>query len=241
VSARLSPLPDGSAATVAALHRVAEELVAPARKPDNEISLRATPGGFGTPEFEFEGASHRVRVVGAELVHGVGGNEGRAPLTSLAEGASAVADLLPSGSQLDDQPLEIDPAASRALGELYGFGAEVLGQLVDRAAPEDEATIPRLWPEHFDIAIELGPERRGLRANYGLSPGDSDHDEPYLYVSPWSAEVSGELWTATGFSGAELAYADLVAADDQAVTALEFFTSRWNALKKIASPDEEKK
>jgi hypothetical protein len=238
MSARLSPLPDGFAATVAALHRVAEQLVAPARKPDSEISLRATPGGFGTPEFEYEGASHQVRVEGAELVHSVGVNEGRAPLTSLAEGASAVADLLPSGSQLDDQPLKIDPAASRALGDLYGLGAEVLGQLADRAEPEDEATIPRLWPEHFDLAIELGPEARGLRANYGLSPGDSDHGEPYLYVGPWSAEVSGDLWNATGFNGAELAYSELVGSEDQPATALDFFTTRLDALKEMPPSEE---
>ena len=239
MSARLSPLPDGFAATVAALHRVAEELVAPARKPDNEISLRATPGGFGTPKFEFEGASHQVRVVGDELVHSIDGEQRGAPLTSLESASAAVADLLPPGTELSDEALEIDPTASRALGDLYGFAAEALAQLVDRAEPEDEATIPRLWPEHFDIAIELGSEPRGLRANYGLSPGDSDHDEPYLYVGPWSAEAAGDLWNATGFNGAELTYADLVAADDHMATAVDFFTSRWNALKQIAPPNEE--
>ena len=41
----LQPLPPSFAATAAALHRVAEEIVAPARKPDNEIALVATPGG----------------------------------------------------------------------------------------------------------------------------------------------------------------------------------------------------
>jgi hypothetical protein len=34
----LEPLPTTLQATVAALHRVAEETVAPARKPDNEIA-----------------------------------------------------------------------------------------------------------------------------------------------------------------------------------------------------------
>jgi hypothetical protein len=238
VSARLSPLPDGFAATVAALHRVAEQLIAPARKPDNEISLRATPGGFGTPEFEYEGAQHQVWVEGDELVHSVDGEERRARLSSLAEGARAIGHLLPLGAELSGEPLTIDPAASRALGDLYGLGAKALGQLVDRAEPEDEATVPRIWPEHFDIAIELGPERRGLRANYGLSPGDSDHPEPYLYVGPWSAEVSGDLWNATGFNGAELTYAELVAAEDQLATAVDFFTSRWDALKETPPTEE---
>lgn len=241
MSPRLSPLPERFAQTVASLHRVAEQLVAPARKPDNEISLRATPGGFGTPEFEFDGARRQVRVEGDELVQVVDGEERRAALTSLAEAASAVADLLPPDARLDPEPLAVDPAASRALGEWYGFGAEVLGRLVQRADPEDEATEPRLWPEHFDIAIELGSEARGLRANYGLSPGDEDHAEPYLYVGPWTAEVSGDLWSGRGFKGAELTYAALVGAEDQEATALEFLTTRWDALKDTDPPSREAK
>ncbi len=167
---RLAPLPAEFPAAVAALHRIAEEVVAPARKPDNEISLRATPGGFGTPEFEWEGDGHQVRVEGAELVREVDGTAERTPL-------------------------EVDAAASGALGELYALGALVLGRLVEEAGPDDAATIPRLWPEHFDIAIELGAKAAGRRADYGLSPGDEAHAEPYLYVGPWTAEVSGRSGT----------------------------------------------
>jgi hypothetical protein len=234
----LRPLPNSFAATVATLHRVAEELVAPARKPDNEIALEATPGGFGTPEFEFEGASHRVRVEGGELVHEVGGERRRGPLTSLAAAAVVIADLLPSGLELDDGPLAIDPAAARVLAEWYGLGARVLGRLVADAAAADAATAPRLWPEHFDIAIELGSEADDARANYGLSPGDEDHPQPYAYVGPWATAVSGDLWQASGFSGAELSYADLIAAADPEREATEFFTSRRDDLSN-AQPSEE--
>ncbi|MEX2105962.1 MAG: hypothetical protein WD810_03585 [Solirubrobacterales bacterium] len=230
MSPPLPPLPDGFAETVGALHRVAADLVAPARKPDNEIALEATPGGFGTPEFEFEGRRRQVRVEGAELVHSAGGQERRAALTSLVEGATIVADLLPSGTRLDSEPLHVDPAAARALGDWYGFGAEILGRLVFLAAPGDAATEPRLWPEHFDIAIELGAEQDGARANYGFSPGDESHIEPYVYVGPWTAEVSGNLWQARGFNGAEMAYSELLAASDQAAAATDFFTTRWDAL-----------
>ena len=223
-------LPASFAATVASLHRVAEAVVAPARKPDNEIALAATPGGFGTPEFEFDGTRQRVRVEGAELVREVDGSEHRASLTSLAEAGAILADLLPTDAELDEEPLDVDPAASFALGTFYGFGADVLGQLVADAAPEDAATPPRLWPEHFDIAIELGSEADGARANYGLSPGDESHPEPYLYVGPWSAAVSGELWQANGFSGAELGYAELLAASDPRAAAIDFFTTRRDAL-----------
>jgi hypothetical protein len=227
---RLDALPDGFAATVASLHLVAERIVAPSRKPDNEIALEATPGGFGTPVFEHGGLRHQVRVEGAELVHAEGAGERRAHLSSLATAAEAVAGLLPADAELGDEPLEIDPAAARALGDWYGFAAAVLAQLSATATPADAATPARLWPEHFDVASELGAEDAGLRANYGASPGDGDHPEPYLYVGPWSAEVEGDLWRATGFKGAELTYADLLEVTDQGAAALDFFMIRKDAI-----------
>ena len=70
----------------------------------------------------------------------------------------------------------------------------------------------QLWPEHFDVALELGAESSGGRAAYGLSPGDEAHDEPYLYVAPWQAPEPGPLWQAETFAGAELSYRRLIAA-----------------------------
>src|SRR3954454_16251109 len=99
----LDALPDSFAATVASLHQVAERIVAPARKPDNEIALEATPGGFGTPFFEHGGIRHQVRVEGIELVHAEGERERRAPLKSPAVAAEAVAELLPD-AELGDEP-----------------------------------------------------------------------------------------------------------------------------------------
>jgi hypothetical protein len=204
----LLPLPPTFAATVAALHSVAERIVAPARKPDNEIALEATPGGFGTPVFEHDGVAQQVRVDGTDLVR----NQDRTGLTTLEQARRLVADLVPAGP-LDDEPLDVDRDAAARLADWYAFGAAILGEIADVA--------PTLWPEHFDIAIELG------EATYGFSPGDEQHPEPYAYVA---AEVSGELWQANGFRGAELTYADLLAAPDQRAAALDFLTSRKEAL-----------
>lgn len=231
----LEPLPPNFVATAAALHEVAAELVGPARKPQHEIALEATPGGFGTPFFEFDGARRQVRVEGDELVQECDGQQRRAPLRSLATGGEAITELLPIDGRLGDDPLSVDAAASRALGTFFGFGTEVLLAFVEGAGPDDEAGPVRLWPEHFDIAIELGSEVAGVRANYGFSPGDEGHEEPYLYVSPWSAPVDGELWNAQGFVGAELAYSQLVAAEDQVAAATEFFASRRDALMVLAA------
>ncbi len=228
--ARLEKLPDTFAPTVNALHRVAELIVAPARKPDNEIALQATEGGFGTPTFEYDGETHQVRVEGVELVHSEGAAERRTLLSSPSVAAEAVNELLPAGEELNTEPLGVDAAAAAALAAWYSFADAVLTRLIADAGLADDPSPAILWPEHFDLAIELGDEGRGLRANYGASPGDESHPEPYLYVGPWTAAVSGELWQASGFSGAELSYAELLEADDQLAAALDFFRARRDAL-----------
>lgn len=233
----LSPLSPGFGATVASLHRVAETVVAPARKPDNEIALEVTPGGFGTPEFEFGDRRRQVRVEGAELVQAIDGEERRAPLTSLAGAASVVVELLPSDARLNDEPLDVDPDSAAALAAWYRFGDEVLRALAATVSDGDSdgASEPILWPEHFDIAIELGDEAAGERATYGISPGDENHPEPYAYVGPWRPGVAGEPWNAVGFSGAELGYAELLASPDPQAAALSFFQTRRRALAPSAS------
>lgn len=215
MSARLSSLPADFGHAVAALHRVAEDVVAAERMPANEIALEVTPGGFGTPVFEWEGSTRQIRVEGVELVREVDGRQLR-------------------------ESLEIDFAAAEALADWYAFGATVLERLAAGARPEDAATAPILWPEHFDLAIELGSERDGLRATYGFSPGDEQHPEPYAYVAPWVAPAPSELWNANGFAGAEFAYADLLAVDDQVTAALEFFTARRDALVPTKPTEETK-
>jgi hypothetical protein len=201
----LQPLPAAFQTTVAELHRVATEVVSPARKPDNEIALIATPGGFGTPVFDVRGAPHQVRVEGAALVFRAGDDARR-------------------------EALDVDPDAAARLAGLYAFAAAMLETLAAGASDEDAPTPAWIWPEHFDIAVELGSEREGRRANYGFSPGDEHHPEPYAYVGPWTADVAGDLWQATGFRGAELSYAELLAAPDQRAAALEFFHTRKEAL-----------
>ena len=50
-------------------------------------------------------------------------------------------------------------------------------------------------------------------------------------MGPWRERARSETWNANGFAGAELAYAELVAAADPHALADEFFTSRREALK----------
>ena len=196
----LSELPSEFAATRSELHRIAVEKLKPSReRVTGRFGLRALPGGFGTAPF---GDVMQIHVDGTDLV-------------------------VRDGTTITREPLGgVDPAAAAALASWFAFGAGVLEELRAETALEHDPTPPQLWPEHFDVAIELGSEARGVRAGYGASPGDELHAEPYLYVVPWSAPVHGELWNATAFTGAELAYAELLAGDDRRQAALDFFRSR---------------
>jgi hypothetical protein len=227
----LEPLPPTFAATRESLHRVAEQIVAPARKPHNEIALTPTPGGFGTPPFEFQGHVLQVRVDGADLVVSEDGAERRCALTTLAEAARFVgAGLFFDGVPEDTAPLGVDPAAAAGLGQLYSFALGALERARSTAAIGDEPSAVILWPEHFDIAFESGTDDGGGRATYGVSPGDEQHAEPYLYVLPWRERPRSEAWNAHGFAGAELRYAELLAAADPYDAAGEFFNTRRDAL-----------
>lgn len=200
---RLEPLPSRFVATRQALHHIAEETMKPAREAANgKFGLRYTRGGFGTPFF---GENQQLRVEGDELVTVEANAERRTKL-------------------------DVDPAASAAIGDWYGFATSVLEELRADAGPELEPSRVQLWPEHFDMAVELGAEGRGHRAAYGCSPGDEEHPEPYVYVAPWEAPPPGDLWNATAFRGAELSYDELLESDDQRARALEFLRTRLDGL-----------
>jgi len=200
----LAPLPPGFAETRVQLHRVAEEVLKPAReRVTGRFGLRALPGGFGTPPF---GDVMQLHVDGVDLV-------------------------IRGGNDVRREPIDgVDPAAAAALAAWFAFGAGVLEELRADADAALAPTPPQLWPEHFDVAIELGDEAGGKRATYGASPGDDEHAEPYLYVATWAAPPEGPLWNATAFPGAELSYSELLAAEDRRAAAHDFYRERVAAL-----------
>jgi hypothetical protein len=83
----------------------------------------------------------------------------------------------------------------------------------------------QLWPEHFDIAVDLGDTAAGGRANFGASPGDAVHPEPYLYVGPWDLaqlpDPPDPYWNEP--FGASLPYSALSGPSGARDAALAFF------------------
>ncbi|MGZ8734447.1 MAG: hypothetical protein ACXW1M_04615 [Acidimicrobiia bacterium] len=228
-------------ATRHAWHALAEHVVTPARhRANGKIGLRYTRAGFGTPFF---GADEQVRVAGERLVLVRSGRAGVHPITTLGDAADIVgieagapADLFTPTTELDvDAPLTIDPTAARLLGDWFGFACSVLEVLRAGAAPDDDPARVQLWPEHFDLAVDLGSESAGARGTFGASPGDADHPEPYLYVTPWATKPDHPVWNATAFRGASLPLSALAGTDRARALALAFF-ARMQAVLQDPTP-----
>jgi hypothetical protein len=217
------------------LHQLAFYVLAPARHAVNgKIGLRYTHGGFGSPFF---GASEQVRFENGNLVRQTDAVESR-PVSTLADAVElfhihyrkvwfeGFGDYLPP-VDVNDR-LTIDEASAGAIADWFGFGASVLEQVRRTPAAVGVSRV-QLWPEHFDLAIEMGSANS--RASYGASPGDDDHPEPYLYVSATgSIDRADRFWNDSAFNGASLSYAKLLAAEDQRAVALAFFDRGYRTL-----------
>jgi hypothetical protein len=222
----LPELPAAYASTRDALHALAEHVVSAAYfQTAKHIGLRPTPRGFGTPVF---GDHERVRVDGTALVHERGGTDGRAEITTLREAAAFVGvplgapDVYTPTTSLDpDEPLAIDHDAALALGDWYALGHALLLDL-RVAYPDVPATEPQIWPEHFDLASEMGNADAGTRANYGASPGDGAIPEPYLYVGPWEGDRRTGLLARYPFGGV-LTYSEMRHAGEAGAAGRQFF------------------
>ncbi|MEV0292277.1 hypothetical protein [Nocardia sp. NPDC050710] len=164
------------------LHGVAELLIAgPQYRAHGTIRLRVVLGGFG-------GAKLPVSVVGAALV----GRGGRVPLDGSFDAIAKAAGIVPgapegvyadtTGLRLTDE-VRVDADAASLIEDWFATGDAALRCL----AP---SITPVLWPEHFDLSSSLA------EVNYGVSPGDSAHPEPYAYVGPWTPRT-GDFWNAS--------------------------------------------
>ncbi len=237
-------LPARFVATRVALHAVAEHVACPARHAANtKIALRYTIGGFGTPFFWSDGDTRQVRVEHGRLVVQDGAGCHVHELTTLGAAADAAGVPLgaptevfePSTAADPAAPLEVDEAAASLLGAWYGLATSALEQVRATGPRADPPSRVQLWPEHFDLGVDLGAEADRTRVTLGASPGDGPNPEPYLYVLPWAEVDRGGFWNADSFTGAILPYRELVAAEDQRRAAVDFFHRALDAIDQEAS------
>lgn len=217
---QLQPLPRNFVETRKAMHAESERVLGYEAE-GNEVALFRTPGGFGTPEYtDTDGKATQWAVEGKDVVLRKDGKEvARDEVSPLADEQSA-----------------------RQLGDFFDFADRNLRAVAESAdkpgddGPESEWErfgAPIIWPEHFDMGIELGTgdeANPNTRAGFGLSPGDEAHPEPYAYVNPWSPKERSEFWNGDTFNGAYLSYREILASGDQDKAVQDFFREHLKAL-----------
>ncbi len=237
---RLNPLDPQFRTTRHALHLVAIHILARGRaEATGRLGLRTTVGGFGTPAFGDD--VQVLRVSGSTLIVERAGPAATSLELAEIDGATlgqlasiAGVDLgspLDAGSDApappdDHAPLTVDPVAAEQVAGWIAFVDQVLVGVLT-ARPRATPSAVQLWPEHFDLALDLavGSSAEAGRVNLGGSCGDEFHGEPYLYVGPWASERPGDpsYWNAP--FGAVLPYGELMASEDPTAAAIAFIES----------------
>jgi len=232
----LAPVPSTQAlaATRRSWHLLAAHVVAEERfRRVGHSGLEPTPQGFRTPGEELSGVEVELDQLVIRRADGVL----RRSVTTIGDAQSWVlGEVGPPrwGQQpgLHDPPppvpadtlLPIDPAVAGWLGRWFHLGYAALGELIADEASAD-AGVPTLWPEHFDVGIEVLPDDR--RASYGVSPGDTTIAEPYAYVALWEPDRHGAhsdpWWSATALTGATMTARGLAETDEPGRELLAWF------------------
>jgi hypothetical protein len=197
-----------------ALHQLARFVLGEELKGTTDlVTLRATPGGFGQPERLVDRLQRRLRVDGTHLVLQRGEHETWTDITTVAAACALAGIAVRVDVPAPDAPLPVDAAHAGTLARFYAFAESALIELRRRHLADDP-TIPQLFPHHFDLAVTIA------EVNIGGSPGDDEHDEPYLYVSPWAPQPSAawnEPW------GASIPWSEQLTV----TSALDFFESAF--------------
>ena len=210
----------GAPPTIIALHVLAEHVLgAGLYAATGHIGLQVAPGGFGTPPSADGDLGGRFVVADGALAvrRSDGTTERHAGITTVAA-AAAFFDVTPgmptsvytpATALAPDAPLAVDRDVALRVGEWFTLGDAALAEFAARHADADPSG-RTLWPEHFDLGLSMA------EVNYGVSPGDELHVEPYLYVGPWTPR-EGAFWNEP--FGASVAASAITSVDE----ALAFF------------------
>ena len=179
-------------ATRQALHQVAEHVLSAVEYTAiGRIRLEPAPGGFQTLPLNDNG--RRIAVDGGDIVVIDGGEQRRAPLSTVRAAAEFAGvepgvkhDLYHISTPFEpDAVLPIDADAAQSIADWFTLGTAALDTLATQIQPDDVPDVV-LWPEHFDLGITLD------QVNYGVSAGDGAIPDPYLYVGPYGGPPAAE-------------------------------------------------
>jgi len=78
-------------------------------------------------------------------------------------------------------------------------------------------TLVHLWPDHFDFSIEWFTQNKDEQIGTGISPGDEQYSEPYLYMNPFPFKkniINENLpigkWHTSGWNGIKVEWKEML-------------------------------
>ena len=78
-------------------------------------------------------------------------------------------------------------------------------------------TLVHLWPHHFDFSLEWFTGNNDEQIGTGISPGDENNSEPYLYMNPYpfnekvlEQNIPLGKWNTDGWKGVKIEWKDLL-------------------------------
>lgn len=165
------------------LHGLAELVLAgPRYRQGGTIKLRVGPEGMRTrdePVVAVSGAA----LASAGIRVDVDGLTFAQAAARIGLEASRLDDVYSDGPKLSpDETIFLDPDSVRQVEHALALGDQALRRF-------HAVADPILWPEHFDVAIEIG------EVTYGVSPGDRYFDRPYAYIAR-PGRFTDEFWNA---------------------------------------------
>ncbi|MGL5809190.1 MAG: hypothetical protein ACRCYQ_04520 [Nocardioides sp.] len=169
------------------LHGIAECLMAgPQRRRVGRLRLRATLGGFATTGEPTLRLMHGDLVVNESRRLPLAGSLGDLATAAGVDFGAPVGDYPDGSGALATDVLDLDDAAMTRITDWFVLGDSALRVV-------DPTQVPVLWPEHFDVAIEVNAG--SVVSSLGCSAGDGFHAAPYAYVST-SYSGSADYWNA---------------------------------------------
>jgi hypothetical protein len=118
------------------------------------------------------------------------------------------------------------------LANYYAITNLLLQEIV---AKEEGASSIHIWPHHFDIAtlVTVGNTSNGepITVGIGMSPGDTNYNEPYWYVSPYPSPeitnltelVGGGFWHTQDWVGAVLKASNVSGEGEEKIKQIQAF------------------
>jgi hypothetical protein len=111
----------------------------------------------------------------------------------------------------------LNNTTDQELSEYHDF-AKKATQILElfRMNLRDNFTLIHLWPHHFDFSLEWFTGNKDEQIGTGISPGDEQNSNPYLYMNPWpfNEKMTNESlpigkWNTDGWNGIKVEWDEL--------------------------------